>query len=159
MPQPATLAIVMPVYNEEAIVGDVLGAWIRELERLAISYELHAYNDGSTDDTLRRLRACAAAHPQVVVHDQPNSGHGATILQGYREQSNKEWIFQVDSDDETGPEAFACLWQNRERHDLLIGRRTGRQAPLPRRIMTRVSRALVRVCYGPGVFDVNCPYR
>jgi glycosyltransferase involved in cell wall biosynthesis len=159
MPQPATLAVVMPVYNEEAVVGDVLDAWCRELDRLALPYELHAYNDGSTDGTLQRLRACAAAHPRVVVHDKPNSGHGATILQGYREHGNKEWIFQVDSDDETGPETFACLWRERERYDLLLGRREGRQAPLPRRIMTRISRALVRVCYGPGIADVNSPYR
>ncbi|MEI6147546.1 MAG: glycosyltransferase family 2 protein [bacterium] len=159
MSSPVTLAIVMPVYNEEAIIGQVLGAWTRELDRLDIAYELHAYNDGSTDGTLGRLRLFAAACSKVVVHDKPNSGHGATILLGYREQSDKEWIFQVDSDDETGPEEFAHLWRNRERYDLLIGRREGRQTPLPRRVMTFASRTLVRVCYGPGITDVNCPYR
>jgi dolichol-phosphate mannosyltransferase len=152
------LAVVMPVYNEAAVIEDVVEAWLSELERLGIRSELHVYNDGSTDGTLKRLRGLPA-RPGLVIHDKPNSGHGATVLQAYREQDTPEWIFQVDSDGEIGPEFFEALWRNREGCDLLIGRRVGRAAPLPRRIMTLVARVLVRACYGRGLTDVNSPYR
>ena len=59
----------------------------------------------------------------LIVHDKLNSGHGPTILQAYRENSDADWIFQTDSDDEIGPEQFEDLWRSRDNYDFLIGRR------------------------------------
>ena len=44
-------------------------------------------------------------------------------------------------------------------HDAVIGIRDGRQQPLPRKIISTVSRLVVRLFYGTGVTDVNCPFR
>src|SRR5205085_1317421 len=107
------LSIVMPVYNEAAAISDVVKAWLLELERLDIHYEMLIYGDGSRDDTLAVLKQTVNGTRNVAVRSHSNRGHGPTILRGYREAQG-EWVFQTDSDDEMTPESFANLWRERE---------------------------------------------
>ena len=155
------LCVVMPVYNEQAVVGMVLSKWVRTLDGLDIDYSIRPYDDGSKDATLSVLEAQAAQLPRVDVRHHPNAGHGPTILRGYREAAADgfDWIFQLDSDDEMGPEKFSDLWRRRDEYDFLIGRREGRKSAWSRRIVSFVSRLCVRLCYGKSVWDVNSPYR
>ena len=155
------LCVVMPVYNEEAAIGAVLEKWAVELDRLGIDYVIRPYNDGSKDGSLAVMREVAAKHPRIDVRDKPNGGHGNTILAGYREAASDgfDWVFQIDSDDEMGPEKFRELWANRENRDFLVGIRDGRRQPLARKVISFVSRLCVRLFYGKGVWDVNTPYR
>lgn len=158
---PERLCVVMPVYNEEAIIGAVLEKWIGELDRLGIDYVIRPYNDGSKDGSLAVMREVAAKHPRIDLRDKPNGGHGNTILTGYREAAADgfSWVFQIDSDDEMGPEKFGELWANRETHDFLVGIRDGRRQHLARKVISFVSRLCVRMFYGKGIWDVNTPYR
>jgi dolichol-phosphate mannosyltransferase len=153
------LAVVMPVYNEEGAIRGVINKWTQELFRLGIDFKIHAYNDGSKDDTLSILNQLASENRNVIVHDKLNSGHGPTIIQGYRENSDAEWIFQIDSDDEIGTESFEDLWKNRERFDFLIGKRIRSRQPLARKLISSMSRIIVKLLYGDKVYDVNSPYR
>lgn len=152
------LSVVMPAYNEEDAVGDVVGSWAKELDALGIDYEMRVYDDGSTDATGAVLRGLAARMPRVIAVSQANRGHGPTILGGYR-QSRGTWVFQTDSDGEIPAAGFADLWVRREEYDLLLGYRTGRRAPLGRRVVTRGCRLAVRALFGAAVRDVNTPYR
>ncbi|WP_027186475.1 glycosyltransferase family 2 protein [Desulfovibrio inopinatus] len=123
------LAIIMPVYNEEDAIKGVLMDWVSMQDALSLDYELHVYNDGSTDNTAEVVRDVEAMHPCVVLHDRKeNWGHGPTILAAYREHLHVPWIFQTDSDGEIGPEHFPELWEKREDYDLLLGYRTGRKS-------------------------------
>lgn len=156
------LAVVMPVYNEEAIIGQVLEKWVKALDELGVDYQLHPYNDGSRDGSLKQIEEAARRHPErIAAHDKPNSGHGPTILQGYREAAENgfDWIFQIDSDDEMGPEHFKELWDRRGEFDFLVGRRDGRMQKLPRKIVSFISRMTVKLFFGTGIWDVNTPYR
>lgn len=153
------LAVLLPAYNEEEIIGQVMDNWARELERLKIDFEIHAYNDGSKDNTLKILKENAAENRKIVVHQKSNTGHGPTILLGYRENSDFKWIFQTDSDNEISAQFFEEFWRRRKEFDFLIGRRVGREGPLSRRFISFAARMLIRIFYGPGVHDVNCPYR
>jgi len=153
------LAVILPAYNEEKIIGEVVDDWARELERLQIDFEIHAYDDGSKDNTLQMLNEHAAKNEKIIVHHKPNTGHGPTILLGYRENSDVKWIFQTDSDNEISTKFFEDFWQRRKGFDFLIGRRIGREGPLSRRFISFAARMLVRIFYGWGVNDVNCPYR
>lgn len=157
-----SLAIIMPVYNEEGAISDVLADWITMLDALSdVRYQIHVYNDGSKDGTAMILAGVEVRYlDKVVVHNKANSGHGPTILLGYRENAaTADWLFQIDSDGEIGPEKFPELWQARFEYDFLIGRRQNRYSPLPRKIISFISRLTVRLCYGTGVSDVNCPFR
>ncbi len=155
------LTVVMPVYNEAEAVGGVLEKWKMMLDSLSIRYRICAYNDGSKDNTSGVIAETAKRlGGRILPINKPNSGHGPTILQGYRAASEDSvWIFQIDSDDEMGPESFPELWGLRNQYDFLIGQRDGRKQPLARKIVSFVSRLCVRVFYGRGVWDVNTPYR
>ncbi|MDP5169207.1 MAG: glycosyltransferase family 2 protein [Bacteroidia bacterium] len=154
------LIVVIPVYNEAEIIETVVQDWISTLDGLAISYQVRLYNDGSTDDTrlvLDRLAAQFGAKTEVI--HKANTGHGPTLLQAYQESLAADWIFQVDSDNEITASHFPSMWGKRHEFDFLIGRRTGQQNPPMRRLMSYVSRVLVRVLFGKGIHDVNSPYR
>lgn len=159
------LCVVMPVYNERAAIGGVLRKWVKALDEIGMAYVIRPYNDGSKDDSLAVMRQVAESLNEnglkVDVRDKPNGGHGQTILTGYREAAADgfDWVFQIDSDDEMGPEKFPELWQERNRYDFLIGIRDGRVQNFSRRIISLGSRLCVRVFYGKSVWDVNTPYR
>ncbi|MFQ5561220.1 MAG: glycosyltransferase family 2 protein [Nitrospinota bacterium] len=156
---PCELSVIMPVYNEEGVVGTVITKWVETLSLLNISYELHVYNDGSTDKSLATIQNSAKKFKYVFPHDQKNRGHGPTILTGYRENSLAKWIFQIDSDDEIGPESFLKLWAVKDKFDFLCGKREGREQTLSRKLLSSISRLTISVLYGRGVSDVNVPYR
>ncbi len=154
------LAIVMPVYNEEEILENVINDWTNVFEGLDIDFEILAYNDGSKDKSLEILRKNAENNSRLIVRDKKNSGHGPTILQGYRDcAENYEWIFQTDSDNELGTEGFVELWKNRCDYDFLIGKRFYKNRDASRKIISNVAKIITRVLCGKGVSDVNCPYR
>lgn len=159
------LCVVMPVYNEREAIGGVLEKWVKALDTVGVDYAIRPYNDGSRDDSLAVMKEVAAVLNQrgtkVDVRDKPNGGHGNTILKGYREAAADGfgWVFQIDSDDEMGPECFPDLWRRRNDFDFLVGIRDGRVQQLPRKIVSLVSRLCVRFFYGKSVWDVNSPYR
>lgn len=151
--------LVMPVYNEQDCIVAVLQNWERILDGLGIRYHIRVYNDGSTDDTLRVLQQFENSCTVKVI-DKPNSGHGPTILRGYKEATPlAEWVFQCDSDGEMMPEGFPTLWVNRNEYDALFGYRENRVQSRGRAFISAVSRFAVRRLFGPGVLDVNTPYR
>jgi dolichol-phosphate mannosyltransferase len=153
------VAVVMPVYNEAECISDVLDDWTKELDRLAITYRLIVLNDGSKDKTAEVLLKYSN-NPHMKIINKKNSGHGSTIFQGYGiAVQDAHWVFQVDSDNEIKAEQFKKLWTEREKYDAVIGIRDGRQQPLPRKIISSFSRLVVRIFYGSGIMDVNCPFR
>lgn len=153
------VALVMPVYNEEACIAEVVRSWRKMLLGLDVRFRMIVLNDGSTDGTRAVLDALARDDCVEVVH-KPNSGHGPTILEGYRRAVRQaEWVFQCDSDDEMKPEGFPMLWAARESYDALFGIRAGRRQNAGRSLISACSRLTVRLLFGEGVDDVNTPYR
>lgn len=152
------LSIVMPVYNEVEAIPGVLRAWHAELERLGIDGEIRAYNDGSKDGTGPVLDQLADELPRLRAFHHSNRGHGPTVLRGYGE-AEAAWVFQVDSDDEMGPEGFEQLWRVRHDYDLLLGYRAGRLSTAGRKLITSVARLTVRTLFRRAFKDVNTPYR
>ena len=153
------LAVVIPIYNEGECIAEVLESWVAMLEELDVHYTLLALDDGSTDNTAGALQAYDE-HSRIQVIQKTNSGHGPTILMGYQRACEiADWVFQVDSDNEMGPEHFCTLWANRENYDALFGVRAARKQNLVRKLITLGSRAVISTLFGPGVEDVNTPYR
>lgn len=152
------LSIVIPAYNEAGIVGDTLRVWDAEARGLGIAHEILVYDDGSTDETRAVLTSLAREMPALVVGYHANRGHGPTVLAGYREAAGT-WVFQVDADDEVGPEPFEAFWRARHDYDLQIGHRRDRAQTLGRRVLSWGSRTMVGVLFGTGISDVNTPYR
>ena len=154
-----TLALVIPVYNEAEVIAEVLKEWDTTLGELGLNYRIHAYNDGSTDNSLEILNGLARDMKSLEIHTSKNKGHGPTLLKGYTEALDNTWIFQTDSDGEMSPKHFNELWANRGEYDFLLGRRSERSQALSRKAVSFISRSVIRLFYGKGVWDVNSPFR
>jgi glycosyltransferase involved in cell wall biosynthesis len=153
------LAVVMPVYNEEACIAQVVESWLNVLTDLQVNFLMIVLDDGSTDATAKTLDRFADDTRVCIVH-QANAGHGPTILRGYRQAANvADWVFQCDSDNEMSPESFSLLWEQRSDYNAVFGYRRGRQQSRGRSLVSWCSRLTVRLLFGSGVRDVNTPYR
>lgn len=156
---PYELAVVMPVYNEEACIVAVVTDWINILSSLKINFKIIVLNDGSTDNTARELMFFQP-QLQVEIVNKTNSGHGPTILRGYHQAVDlATWVFQCDSDNEMEARHFPQLWQQREPYSGVFGIRSGRVQNLQRRLISVSSRFLIKRLFGNKVTDVNIPYR
>ena len=156
---PLELAMVMPVYNEEDCIREVIDSWREVLTALGMSYRILVLNDGSRDHTAEKL-AAFAGDDRITIINKPNAGHGPTILQGYHLAVDlADWVFQCDSDDEMKAIHFPRLWEQRQNYDVLFGYRLQRKQNLGRKVISGVSRMTVRALFGRGVADVNTPYR
>jgi len=153
------LAVVMPVYNEEDCIVTVIDSWLFVLAGLNIKFKILVLNDGSKDGTDKRLKVFSN-NEQVVVINKNNSGHGPTILIGYKQAVQiASWVFQCDSDNEIDAKYFSCLWQKRESFDALFGIRKDRKQNISRKIISCFAHMTVSCLFGNRISDVNIPYR
>ncbi len=156
------LALVMPVYNEEASVRKVVDEWFREVENWTEDFVFLAINDGSTDNSLRVLQQLRQAlGERFIIHDQVNRGHGQSCLEGYRiaARMGARYIFQLDSDGQCDPQYFFRLWKVREQYDVIYGVRTRRDDGIFRLVVSMVLRIFILFLFKVFCPDANVPYR
>ncbi|MDR2805138.1 MAG: glycosyltransferase, partial [Dysgonamonadaceae bacterium] len=78
-----TLTIIIPCYNEEAVIDTCHRRVTAVLQGLNYRSQLIYIDDGSVDRTFERLSAIAAADSQVkVLHFSRNFGHQAAVTAG-----------------------------------------------------------------------------
>jgi glycosyltransferase involved in cell wall biosynthesis len=156
-----TLYIVMPAYNEQDNIRQIVAEWHPVVEQAGKLSRLLIVNDGSKDATFRYLSDLQEHYPQLIAIDKPNSGHGATCLFAYRKaiEAHAGFVFQTDSDGQTRPEEFGAFWEKRNEYDFIIGARKERQDGLGRIFVTKVLRLLVWLIFSEWVEDPNTPFR
>ena len=159
-----TLYIVMPAYNEEANIEDVILQWHPVCERINAEgneAKLVIANDGSKDNTFAIMQQLSAKYPFLMPIDKPNSGHGATVLFLYLKAiaDSANFVFQTDSDGQTLPEEFWQMWEHRHEYDFQIGTRGGREDGASRVFVTKTLRLVVWMMFGVWVKDANTPFR
>lgn len=154
-----TLTVVMPVFNEERVIRDVLAAVAREVLDLVPFSELLVVDDCSTDSTPSLLADLASRDPRVrVLTNRSNSGHGVSVRRGF-DAARGEWILQIDSDDQVDLTLFAAFWATRDDYDLLMGVRVVRRDPRHRLVLTRITRFLVSSLARQWLRDANVPFK
>jgi len=147
--------LVIPTYNESACIEKVLSDWEQTLDVLQINYRIIVINDGSRDKT-ESILLRYNGNPKYLIINNRNSGHGPTILHGYRTAANDScWVFQVDSDNEIAAQHFEVFWSKRNDCDACIGTRSQRQQPLSRKAVSIAAFLIIRFLYGKGIQDVN----
>lgn len=155
------LYIVIPAYNEEENINSVIENWYPIVERIGNGSKLVIINDGSKDSTYTLMKKAAETKAALEPITKSNSGHGATVLYGYRHaiDSGADYVFQTDSDGQTTPEEFWDFWNIREQYDMVIGHRKGRQDGFSRIIVTKVLKIVLKLCFGVTIKDANTPFR
>ena len=155
------LTIVIPAYNEEENITATLNQWYPVVEEAGNNSMLVVLNDGSKDSTSTILKDYASNHHLLRAIDKPNSGHGATLLAGYRYaiEQQADFVFQTDSDGQTNPEEFWAFWEQRDKYDVIIGDRSKRQDGISRVVVTNVLKFVVKSYFNILSEDANCPFR
>ena len=155
------LYIVIPAYNEQDNIDDVVKDWYPVVEKTGPDSRLVIIDDGSKDATYEKLLELAKDRPQMEPVHKENGGHGATVLFGYDYalKAGADYIFQTDSDGQTLPSEFDEFWALRNDYDMVIGHRKGRQDGFSRVFVTKVLKAVCLVCFHVNVQDANTPFR
>ena len=77
------LSVLMPAYNEEAIIYENALEAARQICPLADDYELLVIDDGSSDRTQAEIERAAAENPKIrCISYQPNQGKGGALREG-----------------------------------------------------------------------------
>ena len=155
------LFIIIPAYNEQENIKQVVTDWYTVVEKYGNDSRLVVIDDGSRDSTYSILQGLVKTMPRLIALTKENSGHGSTVLFGYRYaiENGADYVFQTDSDGQTLPSEFEPFWIARNKYDLSIGYRNKRRDGLSRIFVTKILRLVVYICFRVYVLDANTPYR
>ena len=89
----SVISVVIPAYNEEKNIGEVLSKTISVMESLGSSYEIIVVDDGSIDRTLE----IASTYKVTVLSNGRNKGKGYALRKGFQ-HARGDVIVTIDSD-------------------------------------------------------------
>ncbi len=151
MADPADVSVVIPAYNEGAVIAQVVSA----LAAAGPWREIIVVDDGSQDDT----SAHAAAAGATVVRHPYNKGNGAAVKSGIR-CATGEHVLIVDGDGQHSPEDARRLVARLGEYDLVIGARsTSTQATQARRFGNTALNRFASYLTGRDIPDLTSGFR
>ena len=149
--------VIMPAYNEEEGVADVIAEIMRFADRLIV------VDDGSRDNTRRIAEDCARKTRGVtVVSHQKNKGKVAAILTGIK-NAKTDVVVLIDAD-HTYPAKYIPILVQRiaEGEDLVLGNRFSdglQNIPAFNRIGNGLFSFLISFASGQEVIDGQTGFR
>ena len=158
------LSIVIPTYNEEALISGTLAQVAEFLKTRGYTWEVVVADDGSTDTTARLVEVFAQGNPQVRLLRLSHRGKGSAVRGGMLEAKGK-YRFLCDADLSMPIEQVErFLPPQAQGLDLAIGSREASGArrfgePGHRHMMGRFYNALVRIMAVPGLRDTQCGFK
>lgn len=155
------LYVVMPAYNEEANIVDVVKEWYPVLEGKDEGSRLVIADGGSKDNTLNILYDLQKDYSKLEVFSKPDTDHGTKLifLYDYAIKQKADYIFQTDSDGQTNPEEFGQFWDLRCEYDAILGDRSDREDGKSRVLVENVLRFVLWIFFGAKTPDANAPFR
>lgn len=155
------LSIVMPAYNEEALIYNSILTTLKVVEVFANDLEIIAVNDGSADGTKAEIEKAAKQDKRVkLVSSDKNHGKGAAIIYGVAEATG-DYIAFLDADLELHPSQLEGYLRKlvEENNDVVIGCKFHKDSklkyPLKRRIMSMGYYLMLRVLFHLKVKDTQ----
>jgi glycosyltransferase involved in cell wall biosynthesis len=129
-PQDPYVSVILPCYNEQDHVTAEVERICATMDASGYEYELLAFDDASTDDTLARLHEAAPEFPRLqVVHFHRNGGSG-TVRRIGTQRARGEIVVWTDADmsypNERIPE-FVQMLEKDATLDQVVGARTSEQ--------------------------------
>jgi len=152
------LSIVIPVYDEDESLQELLASIDRAMTTLDGSYEVVFVDDGSTDGTFDRLKSLAQMHDRVRVFSfRRNLGKSPALLCGFHKAMG-EYILTMDADLQDDPDNFQRMYDQlvSDRADIVNGWRRERQDSALKIVSSRIfNRLMIRWLFGSAFKDMN----
>jgi glycosyltransferase involved in cell wall biosynthesis len=113
------VSVVIPVFNEEVTIGNVVTRTKKTLEQLGVSYEILVVDDGSDDSS-----ADIAQELKANVLRDPHQGKGFALRSGFR-QAKGELVVTLDADGSHQPEEIPLVLRyiRENKADFVVGSR------------------------------------
>ena len=156
------LSLVIPVYNEEANLEELIRRCLAACDPLHIPYEIILVDDGSADSSANMIREAAEKHDGKIVGVflTTNFGQHAAVTAGLQTSVGK-YVITLDADLQNPPEEIPKLVEKlREGYDVVGTIREKRKDTLFRRWASKMVNFMVRkLCNGKTMTDYGCMLR
>jgi glycosyltransferase involved in cell wall biosynthesis len=154
------LSVIIPMFNEEPTVGDVIDRTKATLKKVGLEYEILVVDDRSWDKSVEIARGRGAKVYRLKEH----MGKGYALRAGFA-KAKGDIIATIDSDGshrpEELPQLLASILQNQA--DLVIGSRFSGPKPTSGKKFNaagvRIFNLLIKVFTGAEVSDSQSGYR
>jgi glycosyltransferase involved in cell wall biosynthesis len=161
--QAPQLSVVVPAFNEAAVIGATVEALLDELERQGLSHEVIVVDNASTDGTVAAVEAIGDARARVL-RNARNVGKGGSMRRGMLE-AHGALRLHCDADCAASLPALARLLAAIEHADVVVGSRlaagaaVGRRQPVRRRLAGRTFVGLCRLALRDPTRDLFCGFK
>lgn len=152
------LSIVIPLYNEEESLPELM-AWIqRSLSRTKLTYEVIAVDDGSKDQSWKVVQNLTNSYPFLKgIKFTRNYGKSAGLQKGF-EAAIGDVVVTMDADLQDSPEEIPEMYRmiTEDGLDIVSGWKKKRYDPITKTLPTKLYNATVRMISGIKLHDFNC---
>ena len=152
------ISVVVPLYNEEESLGELV-AWI---DRVAVennlTYEIVMVDDGSSDGSWDTFEAIKKDYPAVkAIRFARNYGKSAALYCGFAEAEG-DVVFTMDADLQDSPDEIPEMRKMivEQGYDLVSGWKKKRFDPASKRLPSKFFNWTARVVSGIKLHDFNC---
>jgi len=147
------LSLVIPVMNEEENIAPLFER-IRESLK-GIDYEVILVDDGSTDNTVAKIKELADDRTKLIVFNR-NFGQSAAMAAGI-EAAEGELIATLDGDLQNDPADIPMMIEKlNEGYDVVAGKRAKRQDEPLRMWLSKIANKIIRKSTGVYISDYGC---
>ncbi len=150
------ISVILPVHNEVENIDPLLVELSEALKRYP-GAEVIAVDDGSTDDSLKTLRAATKQYSFLkVVELARNYGQTAAIAAGM-DIATGDVILPMDADGQNDPADIPLFVEKIEAgFDIVSGWRRDRHDAWLRSTLSRVANKMIRIVSGQEIHDYGC---
>lgn len=120
------VSIIIPAFNEQDGIGDVLDAIQQLMTSHGIEGEIIVVDDGSTDQTAQVVESRGVD----LIQHETNRGYGATLKTGIR-RAKYDLMLITDADGTYPVDAIPLLLGRIPKCDMVVGARTGAEVKIP----------------------------
>ncbi len=155
-PRNARLSLVIPAYNEAAVIAQAITEAEESLAGLFPDFEILVVDDGSRDSTAKVVTELLpkAPHTRLLRHSG-NRGYGAALCTGF-EAARFELVAFTDADCQFHLQDLAQLCTFASGTPVVVGYRRHRQDNRRRRFFSWGYNRLARTLLKTKVRDVDC---
>jgi dolichol-phosphate mannosyltransferase len=160
MDAPPSLSLIVPVYNEVALLAEAVGVFRTFLERHFADWEIIVVESGSTDGTGDLVDRLARADSRLrIVHEGGRNGFGSALRIGFRE-ARKDLVLMTTADHPFPIEVVLQALPLLDRGACVLSYRTcDRRDSVFRKVQSFIYNHLVRLALGIRVRHVNSAFK
>ncbi len=155
------ISVVIPVFNEEANLDELVSRSLSSCDKLENPYEIILIDDGSYDSSRKKIAAAVEQHPGRIIGVFLNRNYGqhAAVMAGFAECKG-DIVVTLDADLQNPPEEIPKLVSKvEEGFDVVGSVRIQRQDSLFRKAASFIVNKSVQKHTGVDMHDYGCMLR